>query len=352
MQNGIPQIVSKGCVQPYLFTASDLVNGKKRFIHNWNTDPRSIVIHAYTDEGLAFSPDIDGGSDFNSIMIDFSGLQVTNTWKVILISDGDYTRVTDTIPFGICQTYISGSSSDWKAGQTNELSSLTSIHVLPADGDMIALYYNNAWSVYPFANTALAVSGLSVGVYDVFSYWTGTQVAFEPTAWGTFAFGTDHRITPLTRRNGILVKTGDPSRRYIGSFEWSGTATFDTNQQRWIDNYYNKLDKIFYGADTVTHNYPTTTWRRSPNFGDVYLLCGVPSILNIELGASITNGYVNICWNGSASAWGTNLYTLYSATQHDHLHRSFVGLNYFYTTEYGTSSSTFTWSLLTGVHKC
>jgi hypothetical protein len=79
------------------------------------------------------------------------------------------------------------------------------------------------------------------------------------------------RATSLTRTDGILHKTGDQSRMYLGTIRTiSTTETCDTgggssNQvggKRFVFNMYNRVRRWLRVIDTAnTWNYTTDTWR-------------------------------------------------------------------------------------------
>lgn len=133
-------------------------------------------------------------------------------------------------------------------------------YFLPYTGNRIALYSGGSWSILTWSSLSLDVTSLTQGIgYDVWAYDNSGAVALDYTAWST---GTA-RATALARQDGVLVKSGDATRRYIGSF-YKNTAgnTQSGRSARLVWNMYNRVDSEMYKEDTgASHNYSTATWR-------------------------------------------------------------------------------------------
>jgi hypothetical protein len=71
----------------------------------------------------------------------------------------------------------------------------------------------------------------------------------------------------LTTQNGIYVKTGATTRRYLGTFyTTSTTTTEDSSTKRHLWNYYNRRPTYaFCGDPTNNWTYTTATWRAANN---------------------------------------------------------------------------------------
>jgi hypothetical protein len=89
------------------------------------------------------------------------------------------------------------------------------------------------------------------------------------TSGGTFvkANYTGSRATALAWQDGILVKSGDPTRRYIGTFCITATLgqTEDSTTSRFVWNYYNRRLRQMFREFTTSHGYTTATWRAVNN---------------------------------------------------------------------------------------
>lgn len=169
-------------------------------------------------------------------------------------------RLGSVFDLGLCEgrlTLESGvpvSSSDQTAK--------TSIYFTPYKGNRVALYDGSAWDVYAFTEKTLALGTLTSGLpYDVFLYASGGVLTLEALAWTN---GTT-RATALTTQDGVLVKTGATTRRYLGTFyTTSATTTEDSVTKRFLWNYYNRVRRPVRRLEsTATWAYTTATFRQA-----------------------------------------------------------------------------------------
>ena len=119
------------------------------------------------------------------------------------------------------------------------------VYYTPYCGDTIALYDGSSkWELITFTELSQATSGLDASsVYDVFCYNNSGTATLEVTKWTN----TTTRATALTRQNGVYVKNGATTRRYLGTFyTHSDKNVYDCYQYRWLWNHYNKLFKPLY----------------------------------------------------------------------------------------------------------
>ena len=144
---------------------------------------------------------------------------------------------------------------------TADVTGATSVYFAPYKGNRIALNDGSSvWTILTFTELTLALGTLTSGLpYDVFAYNNSGVVALESLAWTS---GTA-RATALTTQNGVLVKSGATTRRYLGTFYTTATTTTeDSASRRLLFNYYNRVRRPLSCVDTTdTWNYTTTTWR-------------------------------------------------------------------------------------------
>ena len=143
---------------------------------------------------------------------------------------------------------------------TSDQTAKTTIYCTPYKGNQIALYDGvSAWTTYTSAQFSLALGTLTSGLpYDVFCYNNSGTPTLEFLAWTN---GTT-RATALTTQDGIYVKSGATTRRYIGTFyTTSTTTTEDSDTHRYIYNYYNRVNRRVYKHPTTAHTYATAAWR-------------------------------------------------------------------------------------------
>lgn len=142
----------------------------------------------------------------------------------------------------------------------------STLYFTPINGNLIGLHDGSSqWNLIPFVETSIAVPG-STGVYDIFAYNnSGTMVLETSTAWSTTGNNTaaaGGRAVGLVMQDGVYVKSGAPTRRYLGTvYSVSGTAT-DNTSIRGVWNYYNRIQKKLYVSVAGSWTYTSSgTWR-------------------------------------------------------------------------------------------
>src|SRR5690606_12521049 len=66
----------------------------------------------------------------------------------------------------------------------------------------------------------------------------------------------------ITFQDGVLVKSGATTRRYLGTIRTTGTTTTEDSQsKRLVWNYYNQVQRLSRVQDLPLHTYNTATWR-------------------------------------------------------------------------------------------
>lgn len=83
------------------------------------------------------------------------------------------------------------------------------------------------------------------------------------TSGGTIYKLTNTRATALTTQDGVLVKTGATTRRYLGTGMTGGTSgqMDDAVQKRMLCNYYNQQPRDVIVSYSTSHAYATNTTR-------------------------------------------------------------------------------------------
>jgi hypothetical protein len=148
---------------------------------------------------------------------------------------------------------------------TSDVATSSTLYCTPYKGNQISLYDGvSAWTTVSSVEFSLALSGLTANLpYDVFCYNNAGTATLEFTAWTN----ATTRATALTYQDGILVKTGATTRRYLGTFYTiSTTETCDTARQRFLWNYYNRAERKLKVTDTTdSWNYSTAAYRQANN---------------------------------------------------------------------------------------
>lgn len=123
--------------------------------------------------------------------------------------------------------------------------SAVSIFAAPYKGNRIALYDSSGvptW--YTSSQFSVAVPATTVQMYDVFVIVSGGNPALELLAWSSDTV----RATAIvnTVAVGVYTKSGDATRRYLGSFRTAGVSgqTEDSFAKRYLWNYYNRVPRV------------------------------------------------------------------------------------------------------------
>lgn len=155
---------------------------------------------------------------------------------------------------------------------TSDTTSAT-LYFEPYHGDLIALYDGSAaWSYYDLGSgISLDVSALTTDqVYDIFVY-DSSGLTLEAVAWSNHGAGTGARATALTTQDGVYVKSGTTTKRYVGTIRTltsTGTKTCLTAAKSYIWNYYNRVECARLQKDASTSWTYNSTTVRAMNGGD------------------------------------------------------------------------------------
>ena len=151
---------------------------------------------------------------------------------------------------------------------TTDVTSASTVFLTPYNGNQIALFTAGQWVLLTSAQVSIALSGLTNNtLYDVFAWNNAGVVTLETLAWSNSGAGTSARATALAYQDGVLVRSGDATRRYLGTFRSTGTTTTeDSVARRFLYNYYNRVKRRLFGTETTSSwTYSTATWRQWNN---------------------------------------------------------------------------------------
>lgn len=152
---------------------------------------------------------------------------------------------------------------------TADSTSLSTIFLTQFKGNRLALYDGANWQLCePPSEVSLAVTGRTTDLpFDIFAYLNAGVVTLEFTDWTN----ATTRATGLTRTNGVWTKSGDPTRRYMGSCRPRSATTFhhrmagdDVPVRLDLWNVDNRIEFAFtLRALTNTWAYTTATIRQA-----------------------------------------------------------------------------------------
>lgn len=135
------------------------------------------------------------------------------------------------------------------------------LYAVPYTGNRVALYDGTNWIVRSSAQFSLALTLTSGKPYDVFCYDVAGVPTLEVLVWTN----DTTRATALVYQDGVLVKSGATTRRYLGSLYSSGAnTTEDSVTKRYLWNYYHRIDRPMRVTDgTDSWAYTTATFRQA-----------------------------------------------------------------------------------------
>jgi len=175
----------------------------------------------------------------------------------------------------------------------SDVTAATSILFTPYAGNVIGLYDGSAnWNAFTFAELSIAVPATTSQMYDVFAFNNSGVVALELLAWTN----DTTRATALVLQNGVLVKTGATTRRYLGSFRTTTVSgqTEDSVAKRYVWNYYNRVLRQLKVVEA------TSSWTQSG--GAVYRQANSSAANQVD----IVIGYQEVVVEATVFASGLN----------------------------------------------
>ena len=233
----------------------------------------------------------------NSLISPFTANVAAGGYKITGLgagsADGDAVRY-EQLPFSVCDFRLTLTSGT--PVTTSDVTGATTIYASPYKGNSIGLYDGTNWHVRTSAEFSLALGTLTSGKpYDVFCYDNAGVPTLEFLVWTN----ATTRATALTLQNGVLVKTGATTRRYLGTFyTTAATTTEDSENKRLLYNYYNRVAKkqrLVNGTDSW--NYTTATIRQAEGStaNQLLVLQGVSeNIVDYEIRAAASNTNVGV----------------------------------------------------------
>jgi hypothetical protein len=208
-------------------------------------------------------------------------------------SSTDAARVDNANSLATCEFRMSPVSG-FAVTTTDDTSS--TVYVVPYKGNRIMLYDGTNWVMRTSGQISIVVPSTTATMYDLFAYDSSGSVALEATAWTN----DTTRATALTTQNGVLVKTGALTRRYLGSFRTNSVSgqTEDSKARRFVWNYYNRVLRDMRVLEaTDSWNYTTATIRQANNStaNQLDFIVGYnEDVVYAEIAALVSNSTANV----------------------------------------------------------
>lgn len=167
-------------------------------------------------------------------------------------------RIGGYLSHGICQGRLTTESG--VTVSTSDRTSQGTLYYTPYVGNRIAIYDGTRWKYYAFSEISLSLTLTTDKNYDVFIYDSSGTLTLElSSAWTN----DTTRADALTTQDGIVVKSGSTTRRWLGVIRASGSnVTEDSKANRFIWNAYNKVPRQLFVQDLTSHTYATNTTRQ------------------------------------------------------------------------------------------
>lgn len=222
---------------------------------------------------------------------------------------------------------------------TTDQTAKTSLYFAPLHGNKVGLYDGSAWAIYNFTERTLSLSGYTADKnYDIWLYNNSGTLTLDSTVWTN----DTTRATAITAQDGIYVKSGDATRRYLGTIRITASTgqCEDSISKRYVWNAYNRLRRPLRVIEaTNTWTYNTASWRYANNVDTsrVFCVCGlnedlVEAVVHFSGGGTGTAGSQGVGVDSSTAnsaqlvgelggAQNVSAYTFY---------RGYIGIGFHY----------------------
>lgn len=147
---------------------------------------------------------------------------------------------------------------------TADQTAKTTVYFVPYLGNKVGLYTGSTWVTRTLsAAVSVAVPATTQTNFDVFAYDNGGNIALETANWTN----ATTRATALVALDGILVKSGTPTRRYLGTGRTTTSSgqTEDSISKRFLWNNAHRTPRRLKFAQTSNHTYASATVRPCNN---------------------------------------------------------------------------------------
>lgn len=197
--------------------------------------------------------------------------------------------IANLVP-SICQGRLTTETG--VAVSASDRTSQSTLYFTPSNGNRIALYDGTRWGLFAFTERSLALSGLTSGKnYDVFLYNNSGTLTLELSAAWT---NDTTRADSMTTQDGIYVKSGATTRRYLGTIRTTGTTTSEDSQsKRFVWNAYNQFPRhmlVTESTNSWTYNSTTPRYANNSSANRVEIVVGLSTFVEATVLAQMYNG--------------------------------------------------------------
>lgn len=179
-----------------------------------------------------------------------------------------------------------------------DVTAAVTLFCTPFGGSRLVLFSAvGAPTLYTSAEFSIAVPATTSQMYDVFAFLSSGVPALELTAWTN---DTTRATAIVLTTTGVYTKSGDLTRRYLGSFRTTTVSgqTEDSAVKRYLWNYYHRVDRpMFRQEGTASWTYTTDTWRQAnaAAANQIDIVVGVAeSTLHVEVNTHSANATATV----------------------------------------------------------
>lgn len=145
---------------------------------------------------------------------------------------------------------------------TIDVSSASLAYFTPYNGSQLTVWDGSSWRITYFEEKTVSLSAIVSGSNcDVFGFHLNGTIALElGDAWTSNTI----RSSDISLFQGVMCKTQDPTRRYLGTIRTNSTGMAeDSISKRFVWNYFNQVPRILRVIETTdSWSYVTAAWRR------------------------------------------------------------------------------------------
>lgn len=186
-----------------------------------------------------------------------------------------------------------------------DVTGATTLYYTPYNGSRIAIYNTSTslWELLSFTEKSIGTTGGTASKpHDVFGVKSAGMLALELLAW------TDDttRATGLTTQDGVYVKSGDASRRYLGTVYLDGSKQIDDSlTSRHVWNVQNRVERPFSrqeGTNSWTYNNANLRQVNSSASNQFSMVVGLNE--DRVTASAVLSGYSGSAAQGMATGFG------------------------------------------------
>ena len=146
----------------------------------------------------------------------------------------------------------------------SDVTAATTVYVSPLVGNRCALFDGvGTWNLRNSSEMNLSLGSDAANTnYDLFAYDASGTITLQRLAWST----NGARATDLTTQDGVLVRIGATTARYLGTYRTTGVAgqTEDSMRQRFVYNWVQPATRQVRREETVASwTGANTTFRQA-----------------------------------------------------------------------------------------